>query len=129
MSADLRDLKAVVERESGVIEGEGVVTYYDPRRWNHEAHRPGGIGFIHQNDVECEVELVDCRDKTHRIHFTVYQAQYVGANNLKLGVLVRFKANPPRRDGDSPTAFRLELVEQKRERPSKAFDARMTHDR
>lgn len=127
MSADPKQI-AAVNGEREVIEGEGIVVFYNPRRFDPETKQFGGFGFIHRTDKGCEGDPRTCRDEEHRIHFTVFQAQYVGAQNLA-GARVRFIANSSRREGNSPSAFRLERVEQKKERPEKMIPADVAHEK
>ena len=111
------------------IEGVGEVVFYDPRRFNPQTKKPAGYGFIHRTDKGCEGDPRTCRDEEHRIYFTVFQVQWIGVPYY--GTIVRFKANQGRREGDSPSAFRLERVEQKRERerPEKTIPASVAHGR
>ena len=115
-----------------VLEGTGLVTFYDYRRFNPQTRKPAGYGFIHRHDVKCEVRPGVCRDKAHRVKFTVHEVQWVGAWNIKPGQTeLKFRANPPKdvNGNFSPNAFRLELVERKRERPEKTIPASVAHGR
>ena len=117
-----------MEREvRKVVEGRGLVTFYNPRRWDRVQQKPGGYGFLHRSDAKCKAKPGECHDREHRIFFTVFEVQWIGTHNVHCGTELSFKASPARKEGDSPRAFRLDLTE--RERPSKAFDPMITHGR
>lgn len=116
-------------REREVIEGRGVVTFYNPRRYDRVQQRPGGYGFLHRSDAKCRSKPGECRDREHRVFFTVFEVQWVGIQNVYCGTELAFKASPAKKEGDSPRAFRLELMTERRERPSKLPDVSVTHSR
>lgn len=115
------------KHEREVVEGEGVVIYYNPRRYDPRTRKAGGYGFLHRSDRGCGADPRTCRDEEHRVHFSVFQVQWIGVPFF--GTPVKFRANSPRREGDSPSAFRLEHLGQKKERPEKAIPGAVTHGR
>lgn len=94
------------------IEGEGTIECFDPRKVR-ENGTLGGMGFIHQNDAECD-EPERCGDVEHKVHFTIFEA-YHGRFSAKPGMRVRFKADIAVCRNRAPEAFYVRLVEERRD--------------
>lgn len=77
--------------DSGVLEGDGVVSFYNNQRFNPNTRKFGWYGFIHRHDVECNVFAGSCRHPDHRIYFTIDVAKYL-PEEPRRGMEVHFKA-------------------------------------
>lgn len=87
------DLELPTDERDGleVTEGDGVVSFYVPVRFNYRTRRFGWYGFIHRHDVACNVPVGACRNPEHRIHFTIDTAKFLPVEPYP-GLEVHFKA-------------------------------------